>query len=225
MIFHCSHPFLLFSISDVPVAWAAGCHFCHSCHFSLLSIFPSFSKWGKNHIFCHISRTTNPFGLKFCVSAGFGHGVPHTKFQPLRLKDVKDIGWCSWRGNGTFDPESSVHLMTSFHSHAATRSSCNGVGWKGSKMANLFRFVKIIYLLKLFHAWNDTFFNEIDDLEKSRQVWKVFLVFRAKNVLFLCCGKARETKENVFNEVVYIFRGFSGFPKAQKQHIWGPENP
>ena len=72
---------------------------------------------------------------------------------------------------------------------------------------------------------NDTFFNEIDDLEKSRQVWKVFLVFRAENVLFLCCGKARETKENVFNEVVYIFRGFSGFPKAQKQHIWGPENP
>ena len=71
----------------------------------------------------------------------------------------------------------------------------------------------------------DTFFNEIDDLEKSRQVWKVFLVFRAENVLFLCCGKARETKENVFNEVVYIFRGFSGFPKAQKQHIWGPENP
>ena len=66
---------------------------------------------------------------------------------------------------------------------------------------------------------NDTFFNEIDDLEKSRQVWKVFLVFRAENVLFLCCGKARETKENVFNEVVYIFRGFSGFPKAQKQHI------
>ena len=66
---------------------------------------------------------------------------------------------------------------------------------------------------------NDTFFNEIDDLEKSRQVWKVFLVFRAENVLFLCCGKARETKENVFNKVVYIFRGFSGFPKAQKQHI------
>ena len=69
---------------------------------------------------------------------------------------------------------------------------------------------------------NDTFFNEIDDLEKSRQVWKVFLVFRAENVLFLCCGKARETKENVFNEVVYIFRGFSGFSKAQKKQSRGP---
>ena len=79
--------------------------------------------------------------------------------------------------------------------------------------------------LKAKDSKNDTFFNEIDDLEKSRQVWKVFLVFRAENVLFLCCGKARETKENVFNEVVYIFRGFSGFPKAQKQHIWGQENP
>ena len=81
----------------------------------------------------------------------------------------------------------------------------------------------VLYLLKLImirnKCGNDTFFNEIDDLEKSRQVWKVFLVFRAENVLFLCCGKARETKENVFNEVFYIFRGFSGFPKAQKQHI------
>ena len=37
---------------------------------------------------------TNQFGLKFCVSAGFGHGVPHTKFQPLRLKDAEGIGWC-----------------------------------------------------------------------------------------------------------------------------------
>ena len=27
-------------------------------------------------------------------------------------------------------------------------------------------------------------------------------MFRAENVLFLSCGKARETKENVFNEVV-----------------------
>ena len=66
----------------------------------------------------------------------------------------------------------------------------------------------------------------LDDFSKSRQVFVKFLwIFRASNVLFLCCGKAREIKENVFNEVVYIFRGFSGFPAAQKQHILGLENP
>ena len=66
----------------------------------------------------------------------------------------------------------------------------------------------------------------IDDFSKSLQVFVKFLwIFRASNVLFLCFGKARETKENVFNEVVYIFRGFSGFPKARKQYIWGLENP
>ena len=74
--------------------------------------FPQFEKEGnfsfKNHIFCHISISTNPIGLKFCVSVEFSHRLPHTKFQPLRLKDAEDIGWCSWRGNGTFDSETSV---------------------------------------------------------------------------------------------------------------------
>ena len=35
-----------------------------------------------------MSGTTGPIGLKFCVSEGFGQRVPHTKFQPLRLKDA-----------------------------------------------------------------------------------------------------------------------------------------
>ena len=41
-----------------------------------------------------IQKLTGPIGLKFFVSADFGHGVLHTKFQPLRLKDVEDIAWC-----------------------------------------------------------------------------------------------------------------------------------
>ena len=64
-----------------------------------------------------------------------------------------------------------------------------------------------------------------DDFSKSRQVFVKFLwIFRASNVLFLCFGKARETSENVNNFVEYIFLGFSGFPAAQKQHIFGPEH-
>ena len=64
-----------------------------------------------------------------------------------------------------------------------------------------------------------------DDFSKSQQVFVKFLwIFRASNVLFLCFGKARETSENVNNFVEYIFLGFSGFPAAQKQHIFGPEH-
>ena len=49
---------------------------------------------------------------------------------------------------------------------------------------------------------------------KNRGRFGKFLwIFRVENVLFLCCGKARETKENVFNKVVYIFRMYLGaFP-------------
>ena len=43
-------------------------------------------------MFGHISGTTGPIGLKFFVRADFGHPVAHTKLQPLRLKDAKDIG-------------------------------------------------------------------------------------------------------------------------------------
>ena len=43
------------------------------------------------HIFDHISGTTCPIALKFLVGADFGHGVLHTKFQPLRFKDAKDM--------------------------------------------------------------------------------------------------------------------------------------
>ena len=42
----------------------------------------------------HYSETTGPIGLKFFVKVDFGHGVLHTKFQPSRLKDAEDIGWC-----------------------------------------------------------------------------------------------------------------------------------
>ena len=52
------------------------------------------------HIFGHISGTTGPIGLKFFVRADFGHGVLHTKFQPLRLKDAEDIGWCVRNAGG-----------------------------------------------------------------------------------------------------------------------------
>ena len=45
------------------------------------------------HIFGHISGTTDPIGLKFKVRADFGHRVPHTKLQPLRLNDAGDIWW------------------------------------------------------------------------------------------------------------------------------------
>ena len=79
-----------------------------SCQFVFSPFSPLFQSGEKNHIFCHISRSTNPIGLKFCVSVGFGHRLPHTKFQPLRLKDAEDIGWCSWQGNGTFDSDTSV---------------------------------------------------------------------------------------------------------------------
>ena len=48
-----------------------------------------------SHILGHISGTTGPIGLKFFVRADFGHWVAHTKFQPLRLKDAKDIGCCA----------------------------------------------------------------------------------------------------------------------------------
>ena len=37
---------------------------------------------------------TAPIGLKFFVRTGFGHRLPQTKLQPLRLKDAEDIGWC-----------------------------------------------------------------------------------------------------------------------------------
>ena len=42
----------------------------------------------------HYPETTGPIGLKFFVKVDFGHGVLHTKFQPSRLKDAEDIGWC-----------------------------------------------------------------------------------------------------------------------------------
>ena len=46
------------------------------------------------HKFGHISDTTAPIILKIeLLRADFGHRVPHTKFQPLRLKDAEDIGW------------------------------------------------------------------------------------------------------------------------------------
>ena len=54
------------------------------------------------HIFSHISGITVLIGLKFSVIAGFSQRVPHTKFQPLRLQDAEDIGWCGWRGNWCF---------------------------------------------------------------------------------------------------------------------------
>ena len=47
-----------------------------------------------------MSGTTGPIGLKFCVSEGFGQRVPQTKFQPLRLKDAEDIGWCVRNARG-----------------------------------------------------------------------------------------------------------------------------
>ena len=43
---------------------------------------------------------TGPIGLKFFVRADFGHPVAHTKFQPLRLKDAEDIGWCVRNASG-----------------------------------------------------------------------------------------------------------------------------
>ena len=61
-----------------------------------------------SHIFGHISGTTGPIGLKFFVRADFGHGVLHTKFQPLRLKDAEDIGWCGWLANGAAELQRSV---------------------------------------------------------------------------------------------------------------------
>ena len=53
-----------------------------------------------SHIFGHISGTTGPIGLKFCVRADFGHPVAHTKLQPLSLKDAEDIGWCVRNAGG-----------------------------------------------------------------------------------------------------------------------------
>ena len=52
------------------------------------------------HIFGHISGSTGPIGLKFFVTADFGHPVAHTKLQPLRLKDAEDIGWCVRNAGG-----------------------------------------------------------------------------------------------------------------------------
>ena len=60
------------------------------------------------HIFDHISGTNCPIGLKFLVGADFGHGVLHTKFQPLKLKDAEDIGWCGLRANGAAELRRSV---------------------------------------------------------------------------------------------------------------------
>ena len=56
--------------------------------------------WDFFHIFGHIFGTTGPIGLKFFVKAAFGHPVAHTKFQPLRLKDAEDIGWCVRNAGG-----------------------------------------------------------------------------------------------------------------------------
>ena len=44
------------------------------------------------HIFGHISGTTDPIGLNFLGEGAFDHRLPHTKFQPSRLKDWEDIG-------------------------------------------------------------------------------------------------------------------------------------
>ena len=53
----------------------------------------------------------------------------------------------------------------------------------------------------------------LDDISKSLQVFVKFLwIFRASKC------------KNVNNFVEYIFLGFSGFPAAQKQHIFGPEH-
>ena len=64
--------------------------------------------WFFTHIFGHISGTTGPTGLKFCVRADFGYPVAHTKFQPLRLKDAEDIGWFVWRAKWFSDVQASV---------------------------------------------------------------------------------------------------------------------
>ena len=46
------------------------------------------------HIFSHLSDTTLSDCTEFFIRAGFVHGLPHTKLQPLRLKDAEVIGWC-----------------------------------------------------------------------------------------------------------------------------------
>ena len=104
MIFHCSPPFFLIlqpictSCLGYWLPFPAKAVIFFSLHFLLFCEVGSFSF--KNHIFCHISGTTGPTGLKFFVRAYFGHPVAHTKLQPLRLKDAEDIGWCVRNARG-----------------------------------------------------------------------------------------------------------------------------
>ena len=50
----------------------------------------------------HISGTTCPIGLKFCVWPWLRERLAHTKFQPSRLTDAGDIGWLIWVARDPF---------------------------------------------------------------------------------------------------------------------------
>ena len=63
------------------------------------------------HIFGDISGTTGPSGLNFFVRADFIHPVAHTKLQPLRLKDVEDIGWCVRIAGGARGLQRTVYTV------------------------------------------------------------------------------------------------------------------
>ena len=115
-------------------------------------------KWRK---IGHYPETTGPIGLKFFVKVDFGHGVLHTKFQPSRLKDAEDIGWCGWRANWCgWDATLCISYVVIFPNHPylspSSTSKLYAVWWLGSYSLSLtfqFKIIIIHNITCMFCLW------------------------------------------------------------------------
>ena len=58
----------------------------------------------------HISGTTCPIRLKFCVYSWNPDRLAHTKFQLSRSKDAGDTGWPLWMAHDHFECHRTVHI-------------------------------------------------------------------------------------------------------------------
>ena len=72
---------------------------------------------------------------------------------------------------------------------------------------------------------NDTFFDEIRDLEKSRQIWKGFIDFQGTRRCFFCDEEKPEKPRKMYSTKLFTFSEVSlAFPKHRKNTFEGPEN-
>ena len=72
---------------------------------------------------------------------------------------------------------------------------------------------------------NDTFFDEIRDLEKSRQIWKGFIDFQGPRRCFFCDEEKPEKPRKMYSTKLFTFSEVSlAFPKHRKNTFKGPEN-